>query len=130
MRRFRRSERLARAAFFSGFAAIALFISASAELGDILRNPIVVLMGVMLLFVGIRQSYGFSVADAELVKQYRFMHRIFSNARWRIDAATTDEERRRILRVLGMAALEENAQWLLMHRERAINQEEIFRMSG
>jgi hypothetical protein len=58
------------------------------------------------------------------------MFRIFNNARRRIDAAGSDEEKRRVLRALGDAALGEHAQWILMHRERSLEQGEIFRMSG
>ena len=130
VRRFRRTERMAKLAFWAGFAAIAFFILMSTELEGMLRDPLVVLMGVMLLSVGIRQSYGDSIADAELIKQYEFMFRIFNNARRRIDASESDEEKRRILRVLGEAALGEHAQWLLMHRERSLEQGEIFRMGS
>ena len=91
---------------------------------------VVVLMGIMLLLVGVRQSYGFSITDAELIKQYKFMYRIFNNARRRIDDADNDEERRRILHVLGDAALGEHAQWILMHRERSLEQGEIWRMGS
>ena len=42
--------------------------------------------------VGVRQSYAKGTAEAELIKQYEFMGRIFHNARRRIDAA--DERRR------------------------------------
>ncbi|MCH8943901.1 MAG: hypothetical protein IH910_03850 [Proteobacteria bacterium] len=121
---------MAQVAFWIGFAIIALFILVSAELEDALRDPMVVLMGIMLLLVGVRQSYGFSIADAELIKQYEFMFRIFSNARRRIDATDNDEEKRRILHVLGDAALGEHAQWILMNRERSLEQGEIFQMSG
>jgi hypothetical protein len=130
VKRFRRTERLAQVVFWAGFAIIALFIVMSAEWEDVLRDPVVVLMGVMLLLIGVRQSYGDSVADAELIKQFEFMHRIFSNARRRIDATDDDDEKRRILRILGEAALGEHAQWILMHRERSLEQGEIFRMSG
>ena len=130
LRRFLRTEKLAAIGFWSGFALIVLLIFISAEAGDIVRDPLVVLMGIMLLVIGVRQSYGFSVADAELIKQYRFMSRIFSNARRRIDEAEDDDERRRILRVLGEAALEENAEWILMSRDRALDHGEVFRMSG
>jgi hypothetical protein len=128
--RFRRTERMAQAVFWVGFAVITLFILMSTELEDVLRDPVVVLMGVMLLLIGVRQSYGESVADAELIKQYEFMHRIFHNAKRRIDATDDDDEKRRILRILGDAALGEHAQWILMHRERSLEQGEIFRMSG
>lgn len=130
VKRFRRTEWMARLVFWIGFAVIALFILVSTELEDVLRDPVVILMGIMLLLVGVRQSYGDSVADGELIKQYEFMFRIFSNARRRIDAADSNEEKRRILRVLGDAALGEHAQWILMHRERSLEQGEMFRMSG
>lgn len=130
VRRFNRTEGMARAAFWIGFAAIALFVLMSAELEGVIRDPVVILMGVMLLLVGVRQSYGDSVADGELIKQYEFMFRIFHNARRRIDATDSDDEKRRILRILGDAALGEHAQWLLMHRERSLEQGEVFRMSS
>lgn len=130
VRRFRRTEKMAQVSFWVGAVAISLFILMSNELEDLLRDPIVVLMGVMLLLVGIRQSYGESVADAELIKQYEFMYRIFSNAKRRIDATDSDEEKRRVLKVLGEAALGEHAQWILTNRERSLEQGEIFRMSG
>ncbi len=129
-RRYQRTERMAKFVLWIGFAAIVLFILVSAELGEVVRDPVVVLMGVMLLLVGVRQSYGISVADAELIKQYKFMYRIFNNARRRIDAATSDEDRRRILHVLGDAALGEHAQWILMHRHRALDQGEVWRMGS
>ncbi|NOX70573.1 MAG: hypothetical protein GXP15_15385 [Gammaproteobacteria bacterium] len=130
LHRFRRTERMTQIAFWAGFAVIFLFILVSAEWGDVLRDPVVVLMGIMLLLVGVRQSYAFSIADAELIKQYTFMQRIFGNARRRIDATHNDDEKRRILHVLGEAALGEHAQWITMHRERSLEQGEIFRMSG
>ena len=39
-----------------------------------------------------------------------------------------DTDRRRILKILGDAALEEHAEWILMHRERAIDQNEAARL--
>ena len=130
LKRTGHTERFARLVFWFGVIAIALFTVATGDVADRLRDPIIILMGVMLLAVGVGQSYSFNVADTELIKRYRFMHRIFSNARQRIDEAKSDDERRRVLRVLGEAALDENAQWILMHRDRAVDQGEIFMMSG
>ena len=42
----------------------------------------------------------------------------------RIDEAENDADRRRILKVLGDSALEEHAQWILIHRERSIDEKE------
>jgi hypothetical protein len=48
------------------------------------------------------------------------MQRIFRNARRHLDVAATDAEKREILRALGDAALDEHAEWILMHRERPL----------
>ncbi|MBT5218588.1 MAG: hypothetical protein HOI35_17770 [Woeseia sp.] len=53
LQRYRRTEKLASAAFWIGFAIIALFIAMSTEIEDLLRDPVVILMGIMLLLVGL-----------------------------------------------------------------------------
>jgi hypothetical protein len=83
-----------------------------------------------MLMVGIRQSYAKTTAEAELIKQYEFMHRIFRNARHRIDDADNDADKRRILKILGDSALEEHAQWILIHRERSIDEKEGLKLGG
>ena len=87
-------------------------------------------MGVLLLVAGVRQSYAFSVADSELIKQYEFMFRTFTKAHRRIEVAAGDAAKRRVLKLLGDAALDEHSQWILMHRERAVDEGEIWRMTG
>jgi len=96
---------------------------------DGVQTPVTYLMGCTLLMVGVRQSYAKSTAESELIKQYEFMHRIFRNARAKHDIAESDDERRRLLKILGDAALEEHAEWILMHRERAIDEREAVRLS-
>ncbi len=115
-----------------GLWATAVSFTALLAVGDWIpdgiQGPVTYLMGCILLLVGIRQSYAKSTAESELIKQYEFMHRIFRNARRRFDAAENDDERRGILKMLGDAALEEHAEWILMHRERAIDQKEAVRL--
>ncbi|MGD8347567.1 MAG: hypothetical protein PVI83_09995, partial [Lysobacterales bacterium] len=54
------------------------------------------------------------------IKQYGFMRRVFTRAR-SLAVETEDAEfQRRVLRALGQAALDEGAEWLLMHRERPL----------
>jgi hypothetical protein len=89
-----------------------------------------VAMGAVLLLFGIRQAYAHSTAEKELIKQYEFMLRIFDNARRRLDHAEGPTEQRQILRALGGSALDEHAQWILMHRERSLDQGEIWRMGS
>jgi len=93
-------------------------------------GPLLAAMGALLLIYGIRQGYAYALAEKELIKQYRFMLRLFSNARLRIDGADTADEKRRILRALGRAALDEHSEWLVMHRSRFVEQSDIWRMSS
>jgi hypothetical protein len=87
--------------------------------GDV-RNLLVTTMGALSLIAAVREAYAYRKADKELVKQYRFMHRIYRNARIALDAAPGTHEKREILRALGEAALAEHAEWALMHRDRPI----------
>ncbi|MDH3545802.1 MAG: hypothetical protein OEN22_01800, partial [Gammaproteobacteria bacterium] len=128
--RNRRTERFATIVLWVSVVAFALFVFASDEITERVRDPVVIVMGVLLFAFGIRHSYAFSVADFELIKQYEFMYRTFSRAYRRIERSTDDDERRRVLRLLGEAALEEHAEWILMHRERSIDEGEIWRMTG
>jgi hypothetical protein len=130
VRRQRFTDRMASAVMWVSFAAFALFIFATEDIADMVHDPLVVFMGMLLLVVGVRQSYVFSIADSELIKQYEFMFRAFSKARQRIDASGDENGRRRVLKVLGDAALEEHAEWILMHRERCSDEGDIWRMTG
>ena len=56
----------------------------------------------------------------ELIRQYRFMQRIFSSARAALDRTQDPVEQREILLSLGDAALTEHAEWTLMQRERQV----------
>jgi hypothetical protein len=87
---------------------------------DATRSMLVTTMGALSLVAAVREAYAYRKADKELVKQYRFMHRIYRNARIALDAAGSTQEKREILRALGEAALAEHAEWALMHRDRPI----------
>jgi hypothetical protein len=122
------THRIGRAGIWASAAALAVLMFIGAGVPDAVRNPLVYVMGCVLLAVGVRQSYAKGTAEAELIKQYEFMARIFHNARRRLDDVHEDVARRGILKALGDAALEEHAQWILMHRERSVGQEDILRL--
>lgn len=110
-------DRFTMACLWGGITAaclLAFFLRDVAEM----RGPLILLMGVLPLIAGVAEAYTQRKADRELIKQYQFMRNVFSNARKRLDAATTDSERREILQGLGDAALSEHAEWILVHRER------------
>jgi len=84
-------------------------------------NALIALMGLLPLVAAIRQSYAHRTAEHELIHQYRFMVRIFANAERQLARASQVNERRRILRELGDAALREHSQWILRQRERPLS---------
>jgi hypothetical protein len=122
------TQRVGRVGLWVTAAALAVLLFVGAGIPWGVRQPLVYLVGCVLLLVGVRQAYAKATAEAELIKQYEFMHRIFHNARRRIDATDSDDERRRVLKILGDAALEEHSEWLLLHRERSMDQKEILRL--
>ena len=128
LKRQRTTQSVVRLSLWATAIAFAALLAIGDWIPEGVQNPVTYLMGCILLLVGVRQSYAKSTAESELIKQYEFMHRIFRNARRRLDAAESDDERRRILKILGDAALEEHAEWILMHRERAIDQKEAVRL--
>ncbi len=122
--------RIGRLGIWTTIIALTTLLFVGSTLSDEVRTPVVYLMGIVMLMVGIRQSYAKTTAEAELIKQYEFMYRIFRNARRRLDDADNDGDRRRILKVLGDSALEEHAQWILIHRERSIDEKEGIKLGG
>jgi hypothetical protein len=123
--RSRQMERLGQV--IAGAVMVILLIMVATP-SDELRNALFVVLGAMLLAMGVRKAYGYRVAEKELIKQYEFMHKIFGNARRRLETVSSDAERRQILRALGEAALDEHAEWILLHRERPMDQGGLWRM--
>ena len=116
--RFRRTQMLGNLCLWAGITiAMVLFLSGPVAT-DQQRNVLLVLMGMLPLIAGIWDAYSHKKAEKELIKQYGFMGRVFTKARSLLDAEGDPAFQRRVLKTLGQAALEEGAEWLLMHRER------------
>lgn len=99
--------------------AVALLLGGE-RMGAGLQGQLVLAMGLLPLLAGIREAYSYKKADKELVKQFRFMSRLFDACRARLDRARDDAQLRQLLRALGCACLEEHAEWILLHRERPL----------
>ena len=84
------------------------------------KTVLVAVMASVSIIAAVREAYAYRKADKELIKQYRFMRRIFTAARGALDKTHDPGEQREILRALGEAALAEHAEWTLMHRERPL----------
>lgn len=128
--RNRMTERLGRLSLFTSVAVVAIFVTMGAGLPDNWSSPLMVAMGAMLLIFGIRQGYGYATAEKDLIKQYEFMLRLFRGARRRLDETDDPRQQRQILMALGDSALDEHADWILMHRDRVIDQSEVWRMGS
>ena len=115
-----RTRALGAACLWAGIAISLVLALFHRGFSDDTRSLLVTLMGALSLVAAVREAYAYRKADKELVKQYRFMHRIYRNARLALDAAAGTQEKREILRALGEAALAEHAEWALMHRDRPI----------
>ena len=111
-----------------GAVSIAMLLMFGAVMPDALRNALILALGIVLLLAGVRQAYAHRTAESELMKQYEFMYRVFRSARRRLELAQDDADRRRILLLLGDAALDEHAEWIIMHRERPLDQTRIWRL--
>ncbi len=85
-----------------------------------LQHILVSTMGILSVAAAVHEAYAYKKADKELIKQYRYMQRIFGAARRRLNNCVGVMEQRQVLRTLGEAALTEHAEWTLMHRERPL----------
>ena len=118
--RFRHTTYLGKISLWLGILIAILLAVAGTDMSGFHRNLLLVLMGIFPLIAGVRDAYSHKKAEKELIKQYRFMFGILANARRLLDSSDDIEFRRRVLRALGNAALEEDAEWILMHRERPL----------
>ena len=116
----RRTQLLASICLWTGIGLSLLLALFARLLDGQLQNLMVAAMGLLSLTAAVHEAYAYKKADKELIKQYRFMARIFSAAQRRLSQCRSDEERRQVLRTLGEAALAEHAEWTLMHRERPL----------
>ena len=119
-RRFRHTTLVGKIALWVGMLIAVVLAIAGTDMADIHRTYLLVLMGIFPLIAGVRDAYSHKRAEKELIKQYRFMRGILANARRLLDSSDDIDFRRAVLRALGNAALEEGAEWLLMHRERPL----------
>jgi len=118
--RFRRTRILGNLCLWAGITiAVLLFFLGTDGHGE-QRRLLLVLMGVLPLVAGIWDAYSHKKAEKELIKQYGFMSRVFQKARKLLDESGDIQFHRQVLRALGQAALDESAEWLLMHRERPL----------
>ncbi|MFO1506902.1 MAG: hypothetical protein U1F23_07455 [Lysobacterales bacterium] len=114
------TELVGAVALYAGIAISVVLAVFAYRLSADAKNYLIVLMAVFSVAAAVREAYAFRKADKELIKQYRFMRHIFTDARTQLDSTDDPEEQRNILRALGEAALAEHAEWAVMHRQRPL----------
>jgi hypothetical protein len=109
-----------------GGVAISVFLALFAQnLGVETKVTLVTAMAVLSIMAAVREAYAYRKADRELIRQYRFMQRIFASARAALDRTDDPGRQRAILHALGDAALTEHAEWTLMQRERQVEHSKL-----
>lgn len=82
---------------------------------------LVVLIGVLAAAAGAFHGYGQKRALDAQAKRYARMHTVFQSALDQLNSPETDSRQATaVLRELGREALEENADWVMLHRERPL----------
>lgn len=130
LKRYQLTERLGTMSLAISVAAVFSFLLFGSQMNELTEGLVTVTMGFFLLLFGVREGYTYATATKELIKQYENMLRIFNNAHRRLTEAVSEEEQRLILSALGQSALDEHSDWILMHRERSLDESEIWRMSS
>lgn len=119
-RTHRRTRRLGAVCLWAGIGLALVMLLGESMFTEPQRDIVMILMGTLPLIAGVREAMSSKKAEKELIKQYRFMGKVFTNARRLLDRSGDARFQRRVLRALGEAALEEGAEWILMRRERPI----------
>ena len=117
----RTTQALGQASLWIGMAIVVLLALFQSWLGSATTNVLLAFLAVFGIIAAARESYAYRKGDKELIKQYRYMLGIFSDARRKLQSAPDDDSKREILRVLGEAALAEHSEWALLHRQRPLD---------
>jgi len=122
-----RAEAIDRVLLGIGLTLASIFVlDVSLGLGDFhllphfLRHSMLGAMALLTVYGGIFEIYLAERADRALIRQYRYMYRLFRQAETELKAAANQEQQLAVLRSLGHACLAEHAQWTLAQRDKTM----------
>jgi len=124
-RAYRFTATLGVIALAGGLLGALVLLVGGENIPDAWQQQLLLAMGLLPLLAGIREAYSYKKADKELIKQFRFMSRLFGSCRKRLDRAGDERQVRHLLRALGAACLEEHAEWILLHRDRPLEPQSL-----
>lgn len=125
-RRSRFTSVLGVVGFSAGLAAALVLAFLQARLGTLAVNALIAAMAGLPFLAAVRSSYAQRVSEHELIAQYAYMQRIFSNAERLVAATASGRRRRAILLALGAEALDEVGRWLVRQREQPVSGGQLF----
>jgi hypothetical protein len=99
---------------------VAMRSAGMALLAPHLRSGMLWCLALIPVYAAIVEIYVSEKGDRTLVRQYRYMHRLFSGAAAELRGETSEARQIDVLRTLGRACLAEHAQWILAHRDKRI----------
>lgn len=95
--------------------------SAFFQKSPVLHDIVIILIGFLPALGAVLRAYAQKRGYDAHAKQYAYMAGLFKRAWDELEKYKNDETNsREILRELGKAALEENSEWVLLHRERTL----------
>ena len=124
-RAYRATTRLGELALAGGLLGALVLLFGNPDRVAQVQQILLLAMGLLPLLAGIRDAYSYKKADRELIKQFRFMARLFESCNLRLRHARTEAQTRQLLMALGKACLEEHAEWILLHRERPLEHAQL-----
>ena len=116
-RRYRKIQRCG-----YGFFAVALVLAFAKPFLSA-KNPVLVVVALVPVVAALSQAWADRLALAPLAKQYGRMSHVFAAAETALTAAIDkgdDPRARALVEELGIEALAENADWVLLHRDRPV----------
>jgi hypothetical protein len=85
-----------------------------------LEQGLVIAISMLLVGAAVMVAYGEKMAFAEHTRQYGGTSRLFQRADTQLTDGPLTEDEKKVFRTLGTEALQENADWLLLHRDRPL----------
>ncbi len=124
----KKMSKLGNSIFFSGLLLAALHCIYQFTVTDDPLIWVLLLTSVLPIAAGLLFGYAENRAYSDHAKQYQMMGTLFTRAKEYLDLYLSEnryDEAQELMKELGKAALSENGQWVLIHRERPVEMQKV-----
>ncbi|MEJ0035624.1 MAG: hypothetical protein WDO68_06040 [Gammaproteobacteria bacterium] len=125
-RRLHITERLGHCLLIAGLLlalgfATEMLLRSRVEIFDApIRTVLLWLLALLPVYAAILETYVSEKSDRSLIRQYKYMSRLFTTAARELRSTQSRGHRLQLLKSLGYACLAEHAQWILANRDKRI----------